>query len=197
MSIVKLNLGSDATPVAAQKQTLLTLIVPVFNEQTAIGPFLDAISPILDRMKPAIATEILFVNDGSRDGTEFVIRSFMEGNASVRLVNLSRNFGKEAALCAGLEHARGDAVIPVDVDLQDEPTIIPDMVENGSKAHRSSTRGAATDQPTVGQNAIRRAPSIAPSTCLQTIPCPRMSVISACWTARSSKCCAPWASGCA
>ena len=129
MSIVKLNLGSDATPVAAQKQTLLTLIVPVFNEQTAIGPFLDAISPILDRMKPAIATEILFVNDGSRDGTEFVIRSFMEGNPTVRLVNLSRNFGKEAALCAGLEHARGDAVIPVDVDLQDEPTIIPEMVE--------------------------------------------------------------------
>ena len=70
MSIVKLNLGSDATPVAAQKQTLLTLIVPVFNEQTAIGPFLDAINPILDRMKPAIATEILFVNDGSRDGTD-------------------------------------------------------------------------------------------------------------------------------
>jgi glycosyltransferase involved in cell wall biosynthesis len=128
MSIVKLNLYSDATPVAEQKRTLLTLIVPVYNEQSAIGPFLDAISPILNQMRPAIAAEILFVNDGSLDGTEFVIRSFMEGNSSVRLVNLSRNFGKEAALCAGLEHARGDAVIPVDVDLQDEPTIIPEMV---------------------------------------------------------------------
>lgn len=126
MSIVKLNLCSDLTP--QKKQSLLTLIVPVYNEQSAIGPFLDAISPILNRMAPAIAAEILFVNDGSRDSTEFVIRSYMEGNSAVRLVNLSRNFGKEAALCAGLEHARGDAVIPVDVDLQDEPTIIPEMV---------------------------------------------------------------------
>ncbi|MDX5412065.1 MAG: glycosyltransferase family 2 protein [Rhodobacterales bacterium] len=126
MSIVKLNLCSDLTP--QKKQSLLTLIVPVYNEQSAIGPFLDAISPILNRMAPEIAAEILFVNDGSRDSTEFVIRSYMEGNSAVRLVNLSRNFGKEAALCAGLEHARGDAVIPVDVDLQDEPTIIPEMV---------------------------------------------------------------------
>lgn len=128
MSIVELNICSDATPVVQKKQSLLTLIVPVYNEQSAIGPFLDAISPILNRMTSAIAAEILFVNDGSRDSTEFVIRSYMESNSSVRLVNLSRNFGKEAALCAGLEHARGDAVIPVDVDLQDEPTIIPEMV---------------------------------------------------------------------
>lgn len=128
MSIVELNICSDATPVVQKKQSLLTLIVPVYNEQSAIGPFLDAISPILNRMTSAIAAEILFVNDGSRDSTEFVIRSYMESNSAVRLVNLSRNFGKEAALCAGLEHARGDAVIPVDVDLQDEPTIIPEMV---------------------------------------------------------------------
>ena len=129
MSIVKLNLSSDASLVVGPKQTVLTLIVPVYNEQNAIGPFLDAMTPILNQLLPAIVGEILFVNDGSRDGTEFAIRSFMEANPAIRLVNLSRNFGKEAALCAGLEHARGDAVIPVDVDLQDEPNIIPEMVE--------------------------------------------------------------------
>nr|WP_309501328.1 glycosyltransferase family 2 protein [uncultured Roseovarius sp.] len=112
---------------------MLTLIVPVYDEQGAIGPFLDAITPILNQLAPAVRGEILFVNDGSRDGTEFAIRSFMDGNLSIRLVNLSRNFGKEAALCAGLEHARGDAVIPIDVDLQDEPSIIPEMVEKWQK----------------------------------------------------------------
>tara|TARA_R110002110_G_scaffold140041_2_gene326989 strand:- start:645 stop:1640 length:996 start_codon:yes stop_codon:yes gene_type:complete len=129
MSIVKLNLSSHASLVVGPQQTVVTLIVPVYNEQNAIGPFLDAMTPILNQLVPAIAGEILFVNDGSRDGTEFAIRSFMEANPAIRLVNLSRNFGKEAALCAGLEHARGDAVIPVDVDLQDEPNIIPEMVE--------------------------------------------------------------------
>lgn len=127
MSIVKLNLSTDATPV--ETQTLLTLVVPVYNEESAIRPFLDATATILDQLAPSLRCEILFINDGSRDGTEFAIRSFMHTNPAIRLVNLSRNFGKEAALCAGLEHARGAAVIPVDVDLQDDVGIIPDMVD--------------------------------------------------------------------
>ena len=128
MSIVKLDLSAHSTPVAATKAAVLTLIVPVYNEQAAIGPFLDAMAVISDELAPSVQTEILFINDGSRDGTEFAVRSFMQANPRIRLVNLSRNFGKEAALCAGLEHARGDAVIPIDVDLQDEPGIIPQMV---------------------------------------------------------------------
>jgi glycosyltransferase involved in cell wall biosynthesis len=129
MSIVKLNLTTDATLVETQKQAMLTLVVPVYNEESAIGPFLDAIAIVVDQLAPSICCEILFINDGSRDGTEFAIRAFMQNNSAIRLVNLSRNFGKEAALCAGLEHARGDAVIPVDVDLQDDVAIIPDMVD--------------------------------------------------------------------
>lgn len=129
MSIVKLNLPADATLVKMQKQTSLTLVVPVYNEESAIGPFLDATATIIARLAPSIRCDILFINDGSRDGTEFAIRSFMQDNPAIRLVNLSRNFGKEAALCAGLEYARGDAVIPVDVDLQDDVGIIPDMVD--------------------------------------------------------------------
>lgn len=129
MNTVKLKPSVKSAPLAAPKTALLTLVVPVYNEQAAIGPFLETIAEIAATMAPSVLTEILFVNDGSRDGTEFAIRSFMSSNPHVRLVNLSRNFGKEAALCAGLEHAKGDAVIPIDVDLQDAPEIIPDMVE--------------------------------------------------------------------
>jgi glycosyltransferase involved in cell wall biosynthesis len=128
MSIVKIDIHTNATPVSSSQQDVLTLIVPVYNEQDAIGPFLAAMSEILNKLSPSVRVEILFVNDGSQDGTEFVVRSFMQSNSAINLINLSRNFGKEAALCAGLEHARGDAVIPIDVDLQDEPSIIPEMV---------------------------------------------------------------------
>ncbi|SEM90526.1 Glycosyltransferase involved in cell wall bisynthesis [Loktanella fryxellensis] len=134
MSIVTFDLAADATPVAPA--LVLTLIVPVFNEQAAIGAFLTAMAPILSQLTPLIRSEILFVNDGSTDGTEFAIRSYMTRDPSIRLVNLSRNFGKEAALCAGLEHASGDAVIPIDVDLQDPPDVIPAMIAKWQQGAR-------------------------------------------------------------
>lgn len=127
MSIVELDWVADSA-APAPKMKVLTLIVPVYNEESAIGPFLEEMAVVTNKMEPSVRTEVLFVNDGSRDGTEFVIRSFMPANPRIRLVNLSRNFGKEAALCAGLEHATGDAVIPIDVDLQDEPEVISEMV---------------------------------------------------------------------
>ena len=111
-----------------RKTKLVSLVVPVFNEQEAIGPFLDRIGAVLADVGPAYAFEIVFVNDGSRDATEFVIRSRMQDDARLCLVNLSRNFGKEAALSAGLDQARGEACIPIDVDLQDPPELIPEML---------------------------------------------------------------------
>lgn len=108
---------------------LVTLIVPVLNEQRAIKPFLEAIQDVVNNDALRLDWEILFVNDGSKDGTEFAIRSFMQKDPRIQLVNLSRNFGKEAALCAGMEYAKGDAVIPIDVDLQDEPQVIVQMIE--------------------------------------------------------------------
>ncbi|MEL6376591.1 MAG: glycosyltransferase family 2 protein [Pseudomonadota bacterium] len=108
---------------------LVSLIVPVFNEQEAIGPFLDRIEEVFADLSPTYEAEVIFVNDGSRDATEFAIRSRMLNNPSIGLINLSRNFGKEAALSAGLDHATGDACIPIDVDLQDPPELIPEMLE--------------------------------------------------------------------
>lgn len=109
---------------------LVSLVVPVFNEQDAIGAFLDRIEAVFDALAPTYDYEVLFVNDGSRDATELAIRRHMQKNTRVGLVNLSRNFGKEAALSAGLDHARGAACIPIDVDLQDPPELIPDMLDH-------------------------------------------------------------------
>ncbi|WP_338548294.1 glycosyltransferase family 2 protein [Roseovarius phycicola] len=117
----------------ANKLKLVSLVVPVFNEQQAIEPFLTRIEDVFAPLAKTYAYEIIFVNDGSRDATEFAIRSRMLEDPRLCLVNLSRNFGKEAALCAGIDHARGDACIPIDVDLQDPPELIPDMLAHWEK----------------------------------------------------------------
>ncbi len=108
---------------------LLSIIVPVFNEQDGITPFITRLEAAISDVTPSIDYEILFVNDGSSDATEFAIKTLIEENKHVRLLNLSRNFGKDSALSAGLEYARGDAAIPMDVDLQDPPELIAEMVE--------------------------------------------------------------------
>lgn len=107
------------------KPPLVSLIVPVFDEAESVGHFLEAVELTL---AGHAEFEVVFVNDGSRDATERRIEALMQGNVPVRLVNLSRNFGKEAALAAGLAHARGDVVIPIDVDLQDPPAVILEML---------------------------------------------------------------------
>lgn len=107
---------------------MLSLVVPVFNEQDSIAGFVTRINAVLGPLAPDVDFQIVFVNDGSRDATEFAIRSAMQKDKRIALVNLSRNFGKDAALCAGLENAKGNAVIPIDVDLQDSPEVIPEMI---------------------------------------------------------------------
>lgn len=105
---------------------LLSIVVPVYNECDMLPLLLDRLLPILKAL--SLATEVLFVDDGSKDGSALFITNAMKTHSSLRLVKLSRNFGKEAALTAGIEHARGDAVIVMDADLQDPPEQIPAMV---------------------------------------------------------------------
>jgi polyisoprenyl-phosphate glycosyltransferase len=108
--------------------TVLSLIAPVKDEEEAIAPFIARVSPILDGLFADGAWEILFVDDGSEDSTLAAILKAHAADPRVRAVSLSRNFGKEAALTAGLDHAGGEAVIPIDVDLQDPPEVIGAML---------------------------------------------------------------------
>ena len=107
---------------------LLSVVVPVKNEEMAILPFVERVSAILDEIAMNQSWEILFVDDGSTDETLAAIVTANQRERRVRALSLSRNFGKEAALSAGLDHARGRAVIPMDVDMQDPPEVLPEMV---------------------------------------------------------------------
>lgn len=111
-------------------QTEFTLIVPVKDEEEAIGPCLARVIPVLEAIDDPVSRsfEVLFIDDGSQDRTLDVIRRANASDPRVRAVSLSRNFGKEAALSAGLDAARGMAVVPMDVDLQDPPEALAKMI---------------------------------------------------------------------
>lgn len=122
-------------PMADKRAQLVSIVVPVFNEAEAIGRFIgeinEALAPARFASSPAHALkfEIVFVDDGSTDDTNDVITELCRTDQRVKLVRLSRNFGKEAALCAGLRAAGGDAVVPMDVDLQDPPELLAPMID--------------------------------------------------------------------
>ena len=112
-------------PTRISSKQVLSIVVPVFNERAMLPVFLERVLPILDSL--TVATQLVFVDDGSEDGSANYISSFLARRSGIRLVKLTRNFGKEAALTAGLEHATGDAVVVIDADLQDPPELIPTL----------------------------------------------------------------------
>jgi glycosyltransferase involved in cell wall biosynthesis len=129
----------------------LSIVIPVYNEQEGLSLFLDAARPAVAQalalVGPDVRAEYLFVDDGSSDRTGDILAILARLNPDIRYLTLSRNFGKEAALAAGIDHATGDAVIPIDVDLQDPPEVIVAMVRawlggaqvvNARRADRSS-----------------------------------------------------------
>lgn len=106
---------------------LVSLVVPVYNEQDSIPIFYKAVKNELKAEH--IEFEIIFVNDGSTDNTESVLEDLHSNDCkTVKVISFTRNFGKEAALFAGIEYARGDAVVPIDVDLQDPVEVIPQLI---------------------------------------------------------------------
>jgi polyisoprenyl-phosphate glycosyltransferase len=116
---------------------ILSIIVPVKDEEEAIAPFIARVGAVLDRLDDpaAKAWEILFIDDGSSDATLPAIVIANQADPRIRAVSFSRNFGKEPALSAGLDFARGAAVIPIDVDLQDPPEVIGDMIKAWRAGH--------------------------------------------------------------
>jgi len=116
--------SADVAPRAGQPS--LSIVVPVYNEEEALPEFQRRLAAVLDAFA---AAEIIYVNDGSADGSLSVLAQLRETDARVAVLDLSRNFGKEVAMTAGLDHARGDATIVIDADLQDPPELIPQMVQ--------------------------------------------------------------------
>ena len=108
---------------------LLSIIVPSYNEEETVGPFYEEVMK-LDSFfeKEDIKIEFIYVDDGSRDKTLERIKQLRNHDDRIRAVSFSRNFGKEAAIYAGLEHAKGDLVVLMDVDLQDPPHLLPEML---------------------------------------------------------------------
>ncbi|NWG39426.1 MAG: glycosyltransferase family 2 protein [Hydrogenophilaceae bacterium] len=105
----------------------LSLVVPVYNEAESIDLFVDRIRQLFEEEK-AVSLEVVFVNDGSNDNTLDILLACQKAHLFVKIVDLSRNFGKEAALTAGLHFAEGEVVVPIDVDLQDPPELVLDML---------------------------------------------------------------------
>ncbi|WP_339560355.1 glycosyltransferase family 2 protein [Pseudomonas sp. EA_65y_Pfl1_P113] len=121
------NLFSESLPA-----TKLTILVPCFNEQCVIMQFHSRLMAIIDRVK--IRTEVFYINDGSQDQTAAMIDQFSQ-DPRVRCLHLSRNFGKEAAMRAGINDIDSGAVIIMDCDLQDPPELIPLMVQEWHKGY--------------------------------------------------------------
>src|SRR5699024_3191777 len=107
----------------------LSIVVPCYNEQETIYPFLEATQKVEQQMKDQLIFDYIFVNDGSKDDTLTILRDVAKRFDNVHYLSFSRNFGKEAGLLAGLEAADGDLVTVMDADLQDPPELLIDMYQ--------------------------------------------------------------------
>ena len=124
---------------------LISIVVPCYNEQAVIRTCHEHVAAVADKLE-SYRFEIIYVNDGSRDDTFALLKQIAAADRRVRAINLSRNFGKEAALTAGLDNAQGDAVLILDADLQDPPELIPAMLEKWKETGADVVYGQRTSR---------------------------------------------------
>lgn len=123
----------------------LSIVIPCYNEALNLGTLFDRLRSSLDPLH--LSYEIICINDGSRDDTLMGLIAYHRQDDRIKVINLSRNFGKEVALTAGLDHSQGRAVIPIDADLQDPPELIGDLIQKWKEGYdvvyatRRSRRG--------------------------------------------------------
>lgn len=115
--------------------TLLSIIIPCYNEEESIEPYLKEMKMVESAMSSQLEFNYLFINDGSKDNTLSQLRLFSQLYPNVHYISFSRNFGKDAALLAGLENATGDFVVVMDVDLQDPPELLPMLYQEIQDGH--------------------------------------------------------------
>ena len=133
MSSVVAQFEPRPAPSDHGARKLLSVVIPCYNESANIEPLFARLFPVLDTLP--MDWEVVCVNDGSRDDTLDRLVAVHAREPRVRVVDLSRNFGKEAALSAGLDHALGRAVVPLDADLQDPPEVLPAMIAKWREGH--------------------------------------------------------------
>jgi glycosyltransferase involved in cell wall biosynthesis len=121
------------SPLLPRDHFRISLVVPMRNEALTVAAFFARVVPIVEQVSQDY--EIVCVNDGSIDRTLELLGAHRQSNPYIKIVDLSRNFGKEAALTAGIEYASGDAVVPLDTDLQDPPELIPLLVAKWREGH--------------------------------------------------------------
>ncbi|OGK15062.1 hypothetical protein A3H80_00865 [Candidatus Roizmanbacteria bacterium RIFCSPLOWO2_02_FULL_37_19] len=115
-----------------KKDFLLSVVIPVFNEEGNINTLLKELIPIVSTYE----YEIIFVNDGSQDKTEEEIKVFAQENKNIKLISFTRNFGHQTALTCGYQYTKGDCVVTIDADLQDPPELIHEMVKKWEKGFK-------------------------------------------------------------
>jgi dolichol-phosphate mannosyltransferase len=113
----------------------LSVVCPAYQEEQVLPIFHAALSPVLDALADEFQIEVLYVDDGSTDGTLEALRRLAAADPRVRYLSLSRNFGHQAALSAGLEHATGDVVVSMDSDMQHPPALIPRLIDEWRRGH--------------------------------------------------------------
>ncbi len=136
---------------AADRYTL-SIVVPVYNEEEVLPAFHQRLSKVLDGI--LAESEVIYINDGSTDGSLRILINIHAKDHRVAVVDLSRNFGKEIAMTAGIDHTSSDAVVVIDADLQDPPEVIPELIAGWKQGHdvvyaKRSTRS--------GESFLRRA----------------------------------------
>ncbi|MCL2426648.1 MAG: glycosyltransferase family 2 protein [Oscillospiraceae bacterium] len=115
------------------KQPVYSVVIPAYNEQEVIRETYMRLTDVMQKMSETY--ELIFVNDGSKDQTAYIIAEFCEKDPAVRLINFTRNFGHMSAISAGMEHARGQAIFVIDADLQDPPEVFPIMAEKWKEGY--------------------------------------------------------------
>ncbi|MFZ2545293.1 MAG: glycosyltransferase family 2 protein [Candidatus Saccharimonadales bacterium] len=112
----------------------ITILIPAYNEEPVLPALFDRLTKLANNV-PRYSFEFLFVNDGSRDKSLDIIKDYAKKDDRISYVNLSRNFGKEIAMIAGIDHVHSDALVIIDADLQDPPELIPDMIKLWEKGY--------------------------------------------------------------
>ena len=131
----------------------LSFVIPCLNEEEALPPLREALVSLLDRLAAQYETEVILVDDGSRDRTWSLIRGYAERDARFKVVALSRNFGHQAALSCGYDWAAGEAVVSLDADLQDPPDVVLEMLR---KWEEGADIVYAVRESRAGESAFKR-----------------------------------------